>query len=131
MDDTKRIVCPRKFWTYTAGPLPELADMLLRSGIVTTAEHDSENVYEWLKCRLSGESIELNISRKHQDGDLDGTEPLAFLLIGTDGSAMAKIVDGVAGRVASALQMPMTLGTIDYLGDDEYRYNPDESHTTA
>jgi hypothetical protein len=129
MEDTNRIVCSRKFWTYTARPLPELAEALLKSGVVSSANHDCENVYEWLECRLSRSSIELNISRKHHDGDIDDTEPLAFLLIGNDATVMDEIVDEVAGQIASVLQMPMTLGAIEYLGGDDYRYNPDKSRT--
>jgi hypothetical protein len=127
MEDTNRTVCPRKFWTHTARPLSELAERLLQNGVIASANHDYENVYEWLECHLQGGTVELNISRKHHDGDIDEREPLAFLLIGKDVAAMDAMVDDIANQVKSALQMPITLGTIEYLGGDEYRYVPSES----
>jgi hypothetical protein len=125
MTDLDREVCPRKFWVHTARPLPEIGDTLIRSGVVEAARHDCENVYEWLECELAGCAVELNVSRKHHDGDVNETEPLAFLLIGSDLPAMTAMVDQIAARVESALQQPVMIGAIEYLGGDDFRYVPD------
>lgn len=131
-----RNVCLRKFWTVSDRPLPQVAEAFLTRGVVVAADHDYENVYEWLECRLPGGDVELNISRKHHhcdDGsehDVDSetaaaSEPLTFLLIGADLPAMAAMVDDLARRVGAALGLPVTIGRVDYLGGDEYCYVPE------
>ena len=126
MGTSNRKVCQRKFWIQTELPLVAIADALTKSGIVQSANHDYENIYEWLECDLSDQDVELNVSRKHHDGNIDETEPLGFLLIGDDLNKMEGMVDSIAAQVEKVLQLQVTIGAIEHVGGDDFRYLPED-----
>lgn len=124
-------ICPLKFWIRSGRPLDEIADALQHAGVIDAYSLDSENVYEWFTCVPSGYNVELNVSRKHYDGDLDFDEPLAFLVIGQGQETPPEnLVTELAAAVHTVLQTPVWLGSIEYLGNDEFRYQAVRSLAT-
>lgn len=117
--------CHRAFWTRTPLALSEVADILIAQQIVSTAEHDIENTHEWLDCALGSGNLTLNVSRKHCDGVPDATEPLVFLLSGDDNGTLSALIDPLARHIEQALQQPISIGMIEYLGGDDFAYRPE------
>jgi hypothetical protein len=130
MVESPNSICPLKFWIWSSRPLQEIADALLRAGVLGDYCQDCENAYEWFTCTPLGYDVELNVSRKHQESDLDFDEPLAFLIIARDESTPPEsIVRELAAAVQTAMKTTVYLGTIEYLGNDEFRYTVRETLT--
>ena len=124
MKDPDRGVCPRKFWFDTDLHLSAIGELLVKWKIVASAAYDYENVYEWLECELDGTCVKLNVSRKHCEFETDGSKPTSFLLIGSDLTEMMERVDRIASEIAAVLQLPVTIGEINYLGNDKFQFVP-------
>jgi hypothetical protein len=113
-------------WFFTPHPLSDVGDKLVASGIYTRFYRDSENVYEWIICDTSDEDRQLNISRKHWKGNLPPDEPTVLLLMFDESGPQDIEVKEMAAKVAHALGVNVTLGTVEYLGGDDFRYHPSE-----
>jgi hypothetical protein len=117
-------ISPLKFWIYTPLDLVAIAYGLAAAGVIEDFHCDSENVYDWCIAAPAGRAdIELNLSRKHDDGATDPEEPLSFLVISRNDTCPPEgLVRELAARVNAALQTMVYIGTIEYLGEDDYCY---------
>jgi hypothetical protein len=120
-------ISPLKFWLYTSRPLLEIAETLSDAGVINDYDCDEENVYEWFTARPGRDDLELNVSRKHNGGEIEPDEPLSFLIISrADDCPPESLVRELAARVNAALKTMVYVGTIKHLGDDDYCYTARE-----
>lgn len=119
-----------KAWFFSPEPLEEIGEAFVRAGIVDHFDGDEENVYEWLEAE-TGKGTSVNISRKHGLDELPRNssqkirevrleEPVT-VTTGDPGE-----IETIAVQIAQALQCTVSLGTVIYLGGDEYEFR--ESH---
>lgn len=119
-----------KAWFFSPEPLEEIGEAFLRAGIIESFDDDEENVYEWLTAR-SHAGMSLNISRKHGWDELPRNssrekireirmkEPITV-------TANNENIQDIAEHIAEALQCSVSIGTVIYLGGDDYEFR--ESH---
>lgn len=95
-------------------------------------EFDSENVWEWGLTKIENGFVEVNISRKHNGGEPLFEEPLTILLLVED-NALAKydrdwvishLVPEFGQVIANLTKQATYYGTVEYLGGDEFIFNP-------
>jgi hypothetical protein len=116
-------ISPLKFWIYTGRPIIEIAEALSTAGVINDYDCDEENVYEWFTASPGQDDVELNVSRKHNGGDVELDEPLSFLLISRGEEAPPEsLVRELAAKVNQALKTMVYIGTIKHLGEDDYCY---------
>lgn len=115
-----------QFWLCADAALNEIAERLVAAGIIANYQLDSENVYAWFTARLPGASWELNVSHKHHEDELTPDEPVCFLLMYHDAEPADAVVKDLARNVAHGLKTDVLIGTIQYLGGDDFSYHPQE-----
>src|SRR5689334_11122187 len=80
-------------------------------------EFDMENLYEWAEAEAQDNSWKINISRKHREGDPLPDEFYHILFAGQPPD-----LNIIAQQIATIIKVPVNLGSIIYLGGDDYDY---------
>ncbi len=112
-----------RFWFFSDLELEEIGRILLQKNIITDFRYDYENVYEWIEAQTDNANIDFNIARKHNDWENFSAEPITVLIMYSGLEPSNNIVEKKAKLFAEKLQLPISLGTVDYLGDDNFEYN--------
>lgn len=110
-------------WFSSGLSLEDIGNQLIVAGLVVEFYYDAENVYEWIIAKTLDNKIDLNISRKHNDGSNVSNEPITIIVEYAETEPSDSYVERIAGIVARALQTEVSLGTVEYLGGDNFRYN--------
>lgn len=118
-----------RFWFNTNLPLSEIGSLLLNQGVISDYNYDYENVYEWIVGQTDNINIDLNISRKHNDDGDISYEPTTALVMYSGKEPTNKFVERIATIFARKLQVEISLGTMEYLGGDDYKYNEENRIT--
>lgn len=78
---------------------------------------DMENLYEWGEADSQNKSWQINISRKHYQGNPWPSQPYHILFTGSPPD-----LNNLAQLMADILKVEVNLGTIEYQGGDDYAY---------
>lgn len=113
-----------KAWFSSSLDLVEIGDKLQIAGLISDYDYDCENVYEWLECTVDDSSLELNVSRKHCDFTDFEHEPIHVMILYKDLEPKDEFVFSVAKRISIILGSGISVGTISYVGGDEFCYSP-------
>ena len=112
-----------RFWFSSRQSLGEIGKLLVNQNIISGYEYDFENVYEWIIGTTSNANIDLNISRKHKDWEDFSEEPIHVLTMYSGNEPSNELVDRLANMFNKCLKVEIRLGTIEYVGGDDYQYN--------
>lgn len=116
-------VKPFCFWFTSGRSLIEIGNTLLVHGIICDVAYDHENVYEWIEAQTNNVALDLNIARKHKEGTGIAHEPITVRLMYAHNEPSDTLVEKIAMSFAKRLNTEVSLGTVDYVGGDDYRYN--------
>lgn len=122
-----------KIWFYSEKHLKNIATEFNNEKLIGEYYHDYENVYEWIVGQSINSSFELNISRKHyywsdyEEGNIEQQtknlkEPITIMLMFDTKEPSDSILEEIAKKVSLIMSCSVYLGTIDYLGGDDYEY---------
>lgn len=111
-----------KAWFTSGSTLEEIGKQLTKNGIISNFDYDYENIYEWFVAKTEDKDLELNISRKHCNGENYEDEPIHILAMYTNKEPENTIIEHIATEIANLLHCKVNLGFLQYLQDDEYEY---------
>lgn len=108
-----------KIWFLSELELFKLCRLIQKEFNLQEFEFDAENLYEWGIATDQDGLWQINISRKHREGE---PQPQEFyhLLFAGDVPALDKIAHGIARLI----DREVYFGAINYLGGDDYQYCP-------
>lgn len=125
-------------WTTAPITLDQLCTVLSHTLGVGPFQHDCENVWEWGYAQVEGGHLEVNVTRKHEDGEPLPEEPIRVILL-VSGKARPDWADGIRAtwlpRIGQALAN--ATGTIAYSGhwrylrDDDFELEVQREFTPA
>lgn len=112
------------YWCHTDLPLNAIFARFSTGFITHDSEMDAENVWCWVEGTTEEGQLSFNISRKHHAGhEPERThlpvEPISirFILHQPDLNESA-----LGQKLANALQLEIFLGTMHYMGGDEFTF---------
>ena len=122
-----------KIWFYSEKHLEDIATEFHNEKLIGEYYYDYENVYEWIEAQSIDSSFELNISREHsywndyEEGSAEQKaenlkEPITIMLMFDSKEPSDIIVEEIAKQINSILTCSVYLGTIKYLGGNNYEY---------
>jgi len=119
-------------WVTAPIELETFCSRLSSESELPTFDFDAENVYEWGLTKIEKGCVEVNISRKHKNGESLFNEPIHVLLlventspISYDSEWVTRNLVPVYGQTIANLTQQITYyGNVEYLGGDDFSYNP-------
>ncbi len=124
-----------KIWFYSERSLDTPAEIFFDKGLIGKFDVDYENVYEWIEAQSMESSVEFNISRKHsyledfEEGCEDQIksnlkEPITLMLMYDNDNTkpLDSEIETIANQINLILSTKVYLGTVTYLGGDDYEY---------
>jgi len=111
-----------KAWFSSRLELPEIGEKFISVGVITEFDFDCENVYEWFVGCCQNTQFELNVSRKHCDGEGFELEPIHVMVMFSGDEPPDAFVDEIASSICDAFKTKVYVGQIDYLDGDEFKY---------
>lgn len=111
-------------WFWSARPLLEIADALKRPLGLGAIDHDAENVYEWIEAPLPEMGTTLNLSRQHDADDPAERDRVTVILRLDQAGPSTEELEPLCQRMADTLDLDVWMGTVAYLGGEQYDYRP-------
>jgi hypothetical protein len=111
-----------KVWFSSGLSFEILGDKLKSIGLIESYHHDYENVYEWLEAKTKNEDLDLNISRKHCDGEGIEFEPIHVMAMFSENEPVSSVIEEIAYKISKTFNCKVYLGFIENSHGDEYEY---------
>ncbi len=117
------------FWLHTPRPLMDVADAIESALGTTPFEYDGESVWEWATAQIAGEGVELDISRKHREGNYREDDPVRIVLTIRDVAIAPEEVAAAFGpQLAEAVGVLVHHGQVVHLKDHTFDYQSEASY---
>ncbi|WP_074405983.1 MULTISPECIES: hypothetical protein [Aquimarina] len=122
-----------KLWFYSEKPLEDIATEFYNKKLIEEFQYDYENVFEWIEAHSIDLSYEFNISRKHsywsdfKEGSVEQKkenlkEPISIMLMYENIEPSDGLLEEIANQIHLTLNCSVYLGTINYLGGNDFEY---------
>lgn len=111
-----------KAWFSSPLEFPEIGEKLINAGIITEFDFDCENVYEWFVGCCQNPQVELNVSRKHCDGEGFELEPIHVMAMFSGDEPPDTFIDKIARSICDTFKTKVYVGHINYLNGDDFEY---------
>lgn len=122
-----------KIWFNSEKSLESIAKTFSEKELIGEFEYGFENVYEWIETQLYDSSFELKISRKHcysqefeesskEQLNANLKEPIRVMLMYNENEPSDDEIEKIANQINLILTCSVWLGTVIYLGGDDYEY---------
>jgi hypothetical protein len=116
-----------KAWFESSNRISDIAKLLEQAEITKNSKCGYENVYEWFEADTSKRGVWLNVSRKHCDFENFENEPVHVMLMYTFREPDDEVMNKLTQSIANTINVPVSLGSIEHKGEDNFEYNQTRS----